>query len=818
MSDKHNGTDKPEKVELLRLTPKEVAAAFTNSPIGIYIIQENKFTFTNTRFQKITGFSEKELLKKNPLELVIEEDREMVNQYAVQMLKGEREIPYQYRTYHKSGDLRWISETVTPILFNNKKAALGNFMDITESQRFKRSFTISPIGIYTIQDNKFSFTNAKFQEITGYSGKDLGTIKPNELIYPEDRESVRENAIKMLKGQLKEPYYFRIINKDGVVRWVMETVAPIHHEDERAVIGNYIDITESKEIEEALRVSEMKYRSLFELAREGIVIVRYKDGTILDFNKEFQNQLDAPPENIRMKKIWETQPIEFKDEAKKTFYRFRESCGGIVSWRLFQRKEGNILPVEIIAQQMVMNDEKVIFCMVRDTSEREAMMRALSLASEEWRKSFDAIDDAVLLISPDFRIHRANLAASKLLGMDIKKIAGERCHKLFHGTDAPPPYCPHLRAQDQGIYCEEEQEEPYLDRILHFSSSPIKDDEGEVTHTVEIISDVTSSRENEQESIRLSKALASSFQGITEALSDLAESRDPYTAGHSKHVAELAVLAGREIGLTGEELQGLRVCATLHDIGKATVPAAILNKPGKLSEHEWGLIKTHPDKAYETLQHIPFPWPVADIVRQHHEYLDGSGYPKGLKNDKIHPWAKIIAVADVVDAMTSHRPYRPGLPRQQAIDELVKGKNTLYDPKAIEALIRVMLLEDKRVMIIDEDSVILDSLMAELSAEGLESIGYPDSHLAVTAFSRKPYPLVITELNMPGMDGLQVSKNIKELNPVTEVIIITKSGGKEEALRAMRAGASDFLEKPLDLEILRKSVNRALQRFSGRLM
>jgi putative nucleotidyltransferase with HDIG domain len=187
---------------------------------------------------------------------------------------------------------------------------------------------------------------------------------------------------------------------------------------------------------------------------------------------------------------------------------------------------------------------------------------------------------------------------------------------------------------------------------------------------VEIINDVTVRRNQEKESALLSLALAESFEGITEALSDLVESRDPYTAGHSRHVAKLAVKTGEKMGFDEDSLKGLRICALLHDIGKAIIPAGILNKPGKLSEHEWGLIKQHPVTAFETLKHIPFPWPVADVVLQHHERLDGTGYPNGIFEDDIHPWARIISVADITDAMTSHRPYRPRMPKASSLTEL----------------------------------------------------------------------------------------------------------------------------------------------------
>ncbi len=794
-----------------------IRTSFMNSPIGIYIIQNRKFVFSNAKFREISGYTEEELMKKEPSELVLPEDREHVRKSALKMMKDKLKDPYQFRIANKSGELRWVIESVASIRYEGKRSLLGNFMDVTENEMIKNSFMSSPIGIYIVQDGKCSFFNSRFQYITGYSDEELRGKHTLEMVLPADRDRVHNSAVQMLKGKRVDPYQFRALTKEGETRWVMEKVASIHYKGRRAVLCSFMDITESKRIEADLLESEEKYRSLFELAREGIVIVNYTDGSILDFNSEFLRQTNYTSETLRERKIWEIQPYEFQEEARETFFRFKETGGGIMSWKLCQRSGGNVLPVEIAAQHITLEGKDVILCMVRDISEREAMMRALRLASEEWRKSFDAIDDAVLLINPDFRINRANLAAARILGMDVRNIVGKQCHYLFHGSDVPPDYCPQLKAQARGVFCEAETDESYLGRTLHFSSSPIKDEHGKITHTVEIVSDVTIRRRHEQESARLGQALAESFQGITESLSDLAESRDPYTAGHSRHVAKLAVLVGKEMGLNEEDLHGLRICAILHDIGKVIIPAGILNKPGRLSEHEWGLIQAHPTTAYETLRHIPFPWPVADVVHQHHERLDGSGYPLGLKGSQIHMWARIIAVADMVDAMTSHRPYRPGLPRQNALNELRKGDGLHYDTKAVEALIRVIRLNDRRVLVIDDEDDVLDALIDELKTDGLDAIGCTNPAKALQTFAQKPFPLVITDLNMPEMDGAQLTRKMKEINSKTEVIVITGYGGKEATLRALRAGASDFLEKPLDLEILRKSVNRALQRFTGKM-
>jgi PAS domain S-box-containing protein/putative nucleotidyltransferase with HDIG domain len=174
-----------------------------------------------------------------------------------------------------------------------------------------------------------------------------------------------------------------------------------------------------------------------------------------------------------------------------------------------------------------------------------------------------------------------------------------------------------------------------------------------------------------------------------EAIATMAEMRDPYTAGHQRNVTRLACDLALKIGLADSRIEGIRVAGFLHDIGKIVVPVEILNKPGKLSQYEFNLIKTHSQAGHDILQKIDFPWPVAEIVLQHHERLNGSGYPRGLTGSDILLEAKILAVADVMEAMAAHRPYRPSLGVDKALEEITRNQETLYDPQVVEACVRL---------------------------------------------------------------------------------------------------------------------------------
>jgi HD-GYP domain-containing protein (c-di-GMP phosphodiesterase class II) len=196
--------------------------------------------------------------------------------------------------------------------------------------------------------------------------------------------------------------------------------------------------------------------------------------------------------------------------------------------------------------------------------------------------------------------------------------------------------------------------------------------------------------EEAQGAMRLTKSMGDTIL----ALGAVVEMRDPYTAGHQRRVAELSVAIAREIGLTDNDVMGIEFAADIHDLGKIQVPAEILAKPSKLTNIEFSLIKTHPQAGYDILKNIDFPWPIAQMVYQHHERLDGSGYPQQLKDAAILIGARILAVADTVEAMASHRPYRPGLGIDAALAEITKNRGKVYDATVVDACVR--LFDEKR--------------------------------------------------------------------------------------------------------------------------
>jgi PAS domain S-box-containing protein/putative nucleotidyltransferase with HDIG domain len=220
-------------------------------------------------------------------------------------------------------------------------------------------------------------------------------------------------------------------------------------------------------------------------------------------------------------------------------------------------------------------------------------------------------------------------------------------------------------------------------------AAPITDESGSTLGVVLAFRDISRQKKTEKELIQSYERLKQAMDGTVQAMAFTLETRDPYTAGHQRRVTQLACALAEKMQLPKDVIEGVRMAGDLHDIGKIYVPAEILSKPGKLSEAEYNIIKTHSQVGYDILKTIEFPWPIADIVLQHHERINGSGYPAGLRGKDILLEAKILTVADVIEAMATHRPYRPALSIEDALEEISENKGKLYDPKVVEACLKI---------------------------------------------------------------------------------------------------------------------------------
>jgi len=232
------------------------------------------------------------------------------------------------------------------------------------------------------------------------------------------------------------------------------------------------------------------------------------------------------------------------------------------------------------------------------------------------------------------------------------------------------------------------------------TSMPMSDGRHNSSGHVLVFRDVTARRSAEKELKESWEKLHEALEGTIQAMALTIEIRDPYTAGHQRRVSKLSCAIAQDLGMSEFQVEGLRVAGDIHDIGKIYVPAEILSKPGQITAIEYGIIKTHPQVGFDILKTIKFPWPVAQIVLQHHERLDGSGYPMGLTSDQIVKEARILTVADIVEAMSSHRPYRPAQGIDKALAEVVQNKGRFYDTDAVDACVK--LFQENRFHFIEE--------------------------------------------------------------------------------------------------------------------
>ena len=207
--------------------------------------------------------------------------------------------------------------------------------------------------------------------------------------------------------------------------------------------------------------------------------------------------------------------------------------------------------------------------------------------------------------------------------------------------------------------------------------------------TLAVIENITERKEMDKRLQLTMESLRRAVNTTVQVIASTVEARDPYTAGHQIRSANLARAIATEMGLPSEKIEGIRMAGTIHDLGKISIPAELLSKPTKLDELEFAMIKTHPQKGYRILKDVESSWPLAEIVYQHHERMDGSGYPRNLKGDDILIEARILTVADVVEAMASHRPYRVALGIDAALNEIEKNSGIFYDKAVADACLRL---------------------------------------------------------------------------------------------------------------------------------
>lgn len=506
--------------------------------------------------------------------------------------------------------------------------------------------------------------------------------------------------------------------------------------DRKLMISMVWDVTERKHAEEELKNEALRRRMLMQASQDGIAI-HNQQHQVVEANARFAEMLGYTPEEILTLHTWDFEAMLTKAEILAYFTDISKAST-IIETR-HRRKDGTTFDVEVSIGGTLVGGEAMLFTVSRDITERkqhEAFMqranRALRTISAGNQTLIHADDEIKLLqdmcdVAVQIGGYRkawigyARNDAGKSIeqmaqsGLEsgVAKLASPSWGAVRH--DACPAgdaiilgktqIVQDIQGNSGGDLWRENAMQygyasciamPLMDGERAFGVMVIFDDEvnvfdedetrlleemsGDLAFGILTLRIKLAHREHAQ---RLQKSMLQTV----EAIASIVELRDPYTSGHQMRVAELARGIARQMALSEEDQQAIHLAGVVHDLGKISVPSELLSKPGRLNDVEFSMIKMHPQAGYDILKGIDFSWPIAQIVLQHHERMDGSGYPQGLKGDEILLGARILSEADVVEAMSSHRPYRAGLGDDAALEEIIRGRGVHFDPQVVDACV-----------------------------------------------------------------------------------------------------------------------------------
>ena len=537
--------------------------------------------------------------------------------------------------------------------------------------------------------------NRVFSGICGFKVKEITGKKCFEIF--SGHECNTKNCVlrRILGGEEYITIESERKNKYGEKVNLILSASPLRNQkgEITGVVECYRDITFYREAYNEIKVSEYRFRELFNNMSSGVVIYEPvengKDFIIKDLNKAAEKIENIKKDSVIGKRVLETFP-GIKDfglyDAFQRVYKTGKpekypvsfyKDDRITGWRrnyIFRLPSG-----EIVA--------------VYDDLTRQKQAEQLLKESEEFSSSLmENSPNPIYVIDKDYSIKYVNPAMENIVGFKASELLGK----------TPPfPWWPDRFKSRYSTLLKEDMKQGCSAREHLFVNSMNKEfwveiynkpvfSGKELRYLIINWFDITDHKIMENDLKESYTMLKNTLHSAIGALGNIVEKRDPYTAGHQKRVSKLAVAISEEIGLSDEIIDCIKTASDIHDIGKINIPVSILTKPGKLTDIEFRMIKTHPDVGYEIVREIEFQMPVAEIILEHHEKLNGSGYPRGLKEEDIMFEAKILTVADVVEAMSSDRPYRPALGIDAAIDEIKSNRGSLYDARVVDACIRVL--------------------------------------------------------------------------------------------------------------------------------
>lgn len=437
------------------------------------------------------------------------------------------------------------------------------------------------------------------------------------------------------------------------------------------------------------------YREMFEEAPDGIFTIN-AEGTFLLVNQCFCQMVGYRRDELLHMNIRDTCLELELDLMAERIAKLRVQNEVMVE-RSVKRKDGSLLYAQF--KYKVIKNEYVL-CVVRKVGVEKDILEQLDKNEERFRQIAEHLRDVFFLID-------LNTSSFLYVSSAYEKLWEQPIENLFID---PLSWTTSIHPSDRErilLLYQQQMKTGNIDtryrilrkdgsiRWIHARTFPIYNKQNQLYRSAGVAEDETEHMQITQERTEYEATIQRGFNELVIAISKALEKRDAYTSGHQNKVASLAVAIAQTLNLSPGQIQGLALAAQVHDIGKIGIPIEILTKPTKLSKLEYELIKTHCEAGYDILKGVHFPWPIAEIVREHHERFDGSGYPRGLKGDQIRLEAQIIAVADTIDSMSSHRPYRAALGIKSALAEIQKFRGIHYNPKIVDACQK--LFQEKKI-------------------------------------------------------------------------------------------------------------------------
>ncbi|MBP1734143.1 MAG: domain S-box-containing protein/HDIG protein [Deltaproteobacteria bacterium] len=556
-------------------------------------------------------------------------------------------------------------------------------------QRYRIIVDTADEGIWVFDEEYLStFVNNRMVNLLGYEYDEIMGRSLSFFLFEEDLPDFQEKASRRRQG-VAERYERRIRRKDSTILWAHVSATPIMDKEGlfRGSFAMFTDITERKEAEKALLESEKKYRSIFENAVEGM-FQSTPDGQLITANPAMARIFGyATPEEMINQVHNIGLQLYSNEKDRRTFQQLLKEHGIAGGFEApFYRQDGTVLWGTLNVRAVKDSDDNVFYYegTLEDITPRKEAEEELKKSEEKYRNIFENAVMGIYQVTPSGQYLSANPVLSRIHGYNSPE------EMIESVADITQLYVdPSRRAELKRIINEQGFVKGFeiimrrRDGSLHWvsnTSRAVRDEHGTILYYEGTIEDITS-RKSAEESV---KQLKQTLLGTLHALSRSIEIREPGITGHHRRVSNLGSAIARAMGLADDMAESIRVAGLVHDIGNMSVPSEILSKPGRLTELEYNFVKLHPRSGYDILKETGLPYPVAEIVLQHHERMNGSGYPQGLKGKEMLLEARVLAVADVVEAMASPRPYRPAMGIDAALEEIRKNKSTLYDAQVVD--------------------------------------------------------------------------------------------------------------------------------------